>query len=111
MTISHAMGPLLINTVSPARPLSISPLARFFFNAMITPDGGITKKHLIFSLNIDTGTSIPAGLWMWAGSRYSMARLLRRRNKLSGPRSASWITFFTWDMEVGWIADPTMAGW
>src|SRR5436305_13350875 len=26
-----------------------------FFNAMITPDGGNTKKHLIFSLNVDTG--------------------------------------------------------
>jgi PQQ enzyme repeat len=26
-----------------------------FFNAMITPDGGNTKKHLIFSLNLDTG--------------------------------------------------------
>ncbi len=30
-----------------------------FFNAMITPDGGITKKHLIFSLNIDTGDINP----------------------------------------------------
>jgi hypothetical protein len=26
-----------------------------FLNAMTTPDGGITKKHLIFSLNVDTG--------------------------------------------------------
>ena len=26
-----------------------------FLNAMITPDGGATKKHLIFSLNVDTG--------------------------------------------------------
>jgi len=26
-----------------------------FLNAMITPDGGATKKHLIFSLNLDTG--------------------------------------------------------
>jgi PQQ enzyme repeat len=26
-----------------------------FFNAMTTPDGGTTKKHLIFSLNVDTG--------------------------------------------------------
>src|SRR5215467_4615588 len=30
-----------------------------FFNAMITPDGGITQKHLIFSLNIDTGDINP----------------------------------------------------
>ncbi|TMP93052.1 MAG: hypothetical protein E6L08_06885 [Verrucomicrobia bacterium] len=26
-----------------------------FFDAMTTPDGGKTKKHLIFSLNVDTG--------------------------------------------------------
>ncbi len=26
-----------------------------FFDAMTTPDGGTTKKHLIFSLNVDTG--------------------------------------------------------
>ena len=30
-----------------------------FFNAMITPDGGITKKHLAFSLNTDTGDINP----------------------------------------------------
>jgi outer membrane protein assembly factor BamB len=30
-----------------------------FFNAMITPDGGQTKKHLIFSLNLDTGDINP----------------------------------------------------
>jgi hypothetical protein len=30
-----------------------------FFNAMITPDGGTTKKHLIFSLNVDTGDINP----------------------------------------------------
>ena len=30
-----------------------------FFNAMITPDGGITKKHLVFSLNTDTGDINP----------------------------------------------------
>jgi outer membrane protein assembly factor BamB len=30
-----------------------------FFNAMITPDAGITKKHLIFSLNVDTGEINP----------------------------------------------------
>jgi len=27
-----------------------------FFDAMTTPDGGSTKKHLIFSLNVDTGS-------------------------------------------------------
>src|SRR5215467_13633384 len=30
-----------------------------FFDAMITPDGGNTKKHLIFSLNTDTGDINP----------------------------------------------------
>lgn len=30
-----------------------------FFNAMVTPDGGATKKHFIFSLNVDTGDINP----------------------------------------------------
>src|SRR5437762_277301 len=30
-----------------------------FLNAMTTPDGGPTKKHLIFSLNVDTGDMNP----------------------------------------------------
>jgi outer membrane protein assembly factor BamB len=30
-----------------------------FFDAMTTPDGGKTKKHLIFSLNVDTGDINP----------------------------------------------------
>src|SRR5947208_12155549 len=30
-----------------------------FFDAMITPDGGQTKKHLLFSLNVDTGDVNP----------------------------------------------------
>ena len=30
-----------------------------FFDAMITPDGGQTKKHLLFSLNVDTGEVNP----------------------------------------------------
>ncbi len=28
-----------------------------FFDAMTTPDGGGTKKHLIYALNVDTGTT------------------------------------------------------
>jgi hypothetical protein len=28
-----------------------------FFDAMTTPDGGTTKQHLIFALNVDTGTT------------------------------------------------------
>jgi outer membrane protein assembly factor BamB len=30
-----------------------------FFNAMITPDGGTTKKHLVFSVSVDTGDINP----------------------------------------------------
>ena len=30
-----------------------------FFNAMTTPDNGVTKKHFIFSLNVDTGDINP----------------------------------------------------
>ena len=30
-----------------------------FLDAMTTPDGGITKKHLIYSLNVDTGATNP----------------------------------------------------
>jgi hypothetical protein len=30
-----------------------------FFDAMTTPDGGTTKKHLIYSLNLDTGAINP----------------------------------------------------
>src|SRR5437660_4379298 len=30
-----------------------------FFDAMITPDGGKTKQHLLFSLNVDTGDVNP----------------------------------------------------
>lgn len=43
-------------------PLGISdtpvvdlPSRALFFDAMTTPDGGTTKKHLIYSLNVDTG--------------------------------------------------------
>ncbi len=48
-------------------PLGISdtpavdlPTRALFFDAMTTPDGGATKKHLIYSLNVDTG-AINAG--------------------------------------------------
>ena len=30
-----------------------------FLDAMTTPDGGTTKKHLIYSLNLDTGAINP----------------------------------------------------
>jgi outer membrane protein assembly factor BamB len=36
-------------------PVVDLPSRALFFDAMTTPDGGTTKKHSIFSLNIDTG--------------------------------------------------------
>ena len=33
------------------------PSRTLFFDAMTTPDNGITKKHLIYALNVDTGTT------------------------------------------------------
>ena len=36
-------------------PVVDLPSRALFFDAMITPDSGKTKKHLIFSLNVDTG--------------------------------------------------------
>ena len=44
---------------SPVRPSSISRREHSFFDAFTTPDGGTTKKHLIFSLNVDTGATNP----------------------------------------------------
>ncbi len=39
-----------------------------FLNAMTTPDGGETKKHLIFSLNVDTGDINSGFLYVPYGS-------------------------------------------
>ena len=36
-------------------PIVDLPSRALFLDAMTTPDGGATKKHLIFSLNVDTG--------------------------------------------------------
>ena len=36
-------------------PVADLSTRRVFFDAMTTPDGGTTKKHLIFALSIDTG--------------------------------------------------------
>jgi len=38
-------------------PVVDLPSRTLFFDAMTTPDGGTTKKHLIFALNVDTGTT------------------------------------------------------
>jgi hypothetical protein len=40
-------------------PVVDLPSRALFFDAMTTPDGGVTKKHLIFSLNVDTGSLNP----------------------------------------------------
>ena len=38
-------------------PVVHLPSRSLFFDAMTTPDGGSTKKHLIYSLNVDTGAT------------------------------------------------------
>jgi hypothetical protein len=38
-------------------PVVDLPSRTLFFDAMTTPDGGTTKQHLIFALNVDTGTT------------------------------------------------------
>ncbi len=38
-------------------PVVDLPSRTLLFDAMTTPDGGTTKKHLIYSMNVDTGTT------------------------------------------------------
>jgi hypothetical protein len=38
-------------------PVVDLPSRTLFFDAMTTPDGGTTKSHLIFALNVDTGAT------------------------------------------------------
>jgi len=38
-------------------PIVDLPSRTLFLDAMTTPDGGTTKRHLIFALNVDTGTT------------------------------------------------------
>jgi outer membrane protein assembly factor BamB len=40
-------------------PVVDLPSRALFFDAMTTPDGGATKKHLIYSLKVDTGETNP----------------------------------------------------
>jgi hypothetical protein len=48
----------VINTVGiTGTPIVDLPSRALFFDAMVTPDGGATKKHFIFSLNVDTGVT------------------------------------------------------
>jgi hypothetical protein len=50
------INPLLGITGTPVIDLGSRSL---FLDAMTTPDGGSTKKHLIYSLNLDTGATNP----------------------------------------------------
>jgi hypothetical protein len=38
-------------------PVVDLPSRTLFFDAMTTPDGGTTKRHLIYAMNVDTGTT------------------------------------------------------
>ena len=38
-------------------PIIDLPSRTLFFDAMTTPDNGVTKMHLLFALNVDTGTT------------------------------------------------------
>ena len=38
-------------------PIVDLPSRTLFFDAMTTPDNGVTKKHLIYAMNVDTGTT------------------------------------------------------
>jgi hypothetical protein len=38
-------------------PIVDLPSRTLFFDAMTTPDNGVTKQHLIFALDVDTGTT------------------------------------------------------
>ena len=67
-----------------------------FLDAMTTPDGGTTKKHLIYSLNLDTGAINPG----WPVDVNAQSPDLRRLCKVNARRSASWATFFTCHMAV-----------
>ena len=71
-----------------------------FLDAMTTPDGGATKKHLILSLNVDAG-DINSG-WpvdVEATATYNGITFIRRFNS-NGRHSASWATFFMLAMGV-----------
>ena len=54
-----ALGNLPCGNINPlgitGTPVVDLPSRALFLDAMTTPDGGTTKRHLIFSLNVDTG--------------------------------------------------------
>ena len=55
------LSKLLCGNVDPlgitGTPVVDLPSRSLFFDAMTTPDGGTTKRHLIYALNVDTGTT------------------------------------------------------
>ena len=73
-----------------------------FLDAFTTPDGGATKKHLIFSLNVDTGAMNPG--WpvdVNTAAHYNSLTFVPRCRKtevalaLVGGR-VTWLTRDTW---------------
>lgn len=82
-----------------------------FLDAMITPDGGATKQHLILSLNVDTG-EINSG---WPvdveATAYTTACSSLRRSNSKGRHLPSSVTFFMSGMAACRIATSIMAGW
>ena len=56
-----------------------------FLDAMMTPDSGVTKKHLIFSLNVDTGDINPG----WPVDVPKCRGSIRRR-KVTGRAHPNW---------------------
>ena len=54
----HLACPTVINTLGiTGTPIVDLASRALFLDAMTTPNGGATKKHLIFSLNVDTGAT------------------------------------------------------
>ena len=54
----HLACPTVINPIGiTGTPIVDLASRALFLDAMTTPDGGATKKHLIFSLNVDTGAT------------------------------------------------------
>ena len=76
-----------------------------FLDAMTTPDGGETIKHLIISLNVDTGDINPG--WpvdVEATATYNGIRPSLRRSNSNDRHSASWAILFMLDMGAWQIA-------
>jgi hypothetical protein len=80
-----------------------------FLDAMITPDGGETKKHLIFSLNVDTGDINPG--WSVDGDSHIQRDQLQcgGPTATTGPRhrgqhSLCWVWEYEGLQYLSWLA-------